>query len=277
MILRSFLSLAALLVASLAGSASAQTLIWSLPTEDAAMVRFEGTYQTGQERPNSTAGKLELKWRSELTIKSLGKQMLDIDGKQVACRWMEFKTTIKPEDLEKQSGPSATKIYKVLVREDQILGKTVDGDGHPVMFLPIEKGYRKIATDRDAVPMTEPVLAVYPNVAPLTYYPDLKPESDQAEELMLAGDVGKAVSTHLNKGSRVLESDTSRSTNTAELWLTKDVPFGVAKMKVTVTREEKDSTAPADEFKPASDVAVELTVVEIGGADKATSDLPDAQ
>lgn len=257
--------------------ASAQVLIWSLPNEETTMVKLSGKYRTRLARPNSAEGDLELTWDCELSIKSLSRQTVEIDGQPTVCRWVEFKSVLKPADnLEKPPGPSGTKIYKVLIPENKVIGKLTDTDGIPVTFIPIEKGYRRISDDRPAEPVTEKVLAVYPTIALVTYYADLKPESPQPEDLPLGADVGKAVQAQLNKGSCVLENPTSRSTNEAQLWLSKDVPFGIAKMVVKVTREEKDSTASRDEFKIATETNVDLVVVEIGGkSNPVVSDLPD--
>lgn len=277
---RRFLSAFAAVLAAAFGCgitpAAAQGLIWSLPAEEATSVRFEGTYKNKQARPNANDGDLELQWRCELTIKSLGRQMAEWNGEQVPCRWVEFKSVIKPENLETQPGPYGTKIYKVLIPEGRVIGRLVDGDGIPVTFIPIVKGYRKVA-DREAVPVTEKVLSVYPMISLVTHYRDLKPEAEKPEELSLEGDIKKAVLAQLNKGTHKLENDTSRSTNEGQLWLSKDIPFGVAKMQVKVTREEKDSTAPLDEFKQIAEISVDLAAVEIGGAEKATSELPDLQ
>src|SRR5579864_8593884 len=178
----------ALMVASLAvpaTPASAQILIWNVPKENGAWVRFEGTYRQTRSRPNATAGDELLEWRSELTISEVGREKVDFDGeKDVPCRWVEFKSLTKPNGLEKQPGPGDTFIYKVLIPENRVIGKTVDEQKIPVTFLPIVKGWRKVG-GRDAEPVSERALAMPPTVVLATYYPDLKAEGNQGEKLQV--------------------------------------------------------------------------------------------
>lgn len=243
-------------LAGFPAAASAQVLIWSLPKDDGVWVRFEGTYKQTRSRPNSNAGDENLEWRSELTISSVGRE--EVDG--TPCRWVEFKSITKPNGLEQKPGPGDSYIYKVLIPEDRVIGKTVDADNIPVTYLPIIKGWRKVG-QRDPQPVTEKALAVYPTIALVTWYPDLKPEGE-AEQLQLGG---MAVSARLWKGERTFQSATSRSTNAASLWLSDDVPFGLAKFQVTLTQEKKELAASDDEFKRASLIEVEMAVVATGG------------
>src|SRR5260370_29473711 len=102
----------ALTVASVAlpaAPASAQILIWNMPKEQGAWVRFEGTYRQTRSRPNATAGDEQLEWRSELTISDVGREKADFEGgKNVPCRWVEFQSLPNPNALEKQPGPGDT-------------------------------------------------------------------------------------------------------------------------------------------------------------------------
>lgn len=265
-------------------AASAQVLIWSLPEEDGTWVRFEGTYKQTQARPNNNAGDLVVEWRSELTISSVGKEMAEFDGKEAACRWIEFKTVTKPADLEKQPGPGGTYVYKVLIPKARVTGKITDSEGLPVTYIPIVKGFRKVG-NRDPQEVTEKAMAVYPTVSLLTYYADLKQEGDQAEALTVPVSTD-ALEAQVFKGTRVFLSDpsrptaainagasptserkpefTSRSTNAATLWRTDAVPFGLAKFQVTVTREEKDGSASDDDFRRATLIESEMSAVAKG-------------
>ena len=83
--LRTFSFVLSLVGAVLSSSASAQGLIWSLP-EDGKWVRFEGTYQQTELRPNSNEGPLQLEWVQHITIKSVGKEDADFKGQKVPCR-----------------------------------------------------------------------------------------------------------------------------------------------------------------------------------------------
>src|SRR4029079_352031 len=122
---------AALCLSLSAGTARAQTLVWSLPEKDCAWVRFEGTYKQTQARPESNAGDETLAWRSELTVSSVGKTKAAFEGNELPCRWVEFKTVTKVDDLDKQPGPGGTYVYKVLIPEKFVIGKPIDDDGIP--------------------------------------------------------------------------------------------------------------------------------------------------
>jgi len=257
-----------------AAPASAQVLIWNIPKEDGAWVRFEGTYKQTRARPNSNAGDEVLEWRSELTISAVGSETTDFDardgknGKQVRCRWVEFKSLTKPNGLEKQPGPGDTFIYKVLIPEDRVIGKTVDDQKIPVTFLPIVKGWRKVG-GRDAEPVNEKALAIPPTVVLATYYPDLKPEGE-SEKLQVGG---AEVSARLFKGTRVLRKATTRSSNSGALWLSDDVPFGLARFQVALIQEQKELGASDEEFKRTSLIEVDMSVVATGN--DARSELGD--
>ncbi len=259
--------------------ASAQVLIWSLPKEDGTWVRFEGTYKQTRTRTNAAAGDEMLEWQSELTISAVGSDAGEIDGtdeagkpvkREVPCRWVEFKSITKPSGLDKQPGPGDTFVYKVLIPEEAVIGATVDKEGIPVTFLPIARGWRKVG-QRDAEAVTEKALAVYPTISLMTYYPDLKAEGEESEQVQVGGE---AVAARLYKGSRLFKSATSRSTNAAALWRSDEVPFGLARFHVSLTLEKKDLAASADEFKRASLIEVDMAAVATGK--DARSELGDA-
>jgi hypothetical protein len=264
--------LAAGFVAMSAGTAQAQILIWSLPKNDKAWVRYEGTHKQSQARPESNAGDEKLEWRSELTISSLGTTRAMFEGKEVPCRWVEFKSITKPEDLEKPPGPGGVKWYKVLIPESRVTGKVEDDEKMPVTFLPIVKGYRKVS-GRDVEQVSERVLTVYPTIAFVDYYPDLKQDTSEPATEQLAVSPSP-VPVRVMKGSRVLQNDRSRSTNSATLWLSDAVPFGLAKFRVTTTYEEKGQTAAVSDFRRKSAVEVQLSAVAQGT--DAKSELPES-
>ena len=250
-------------------TASAQVLIWSLPKEDGTWVRLEGAYKQTRARANAAAGDEMLEWRSELTISSVGSETAEFSDKdseakdrtrEVPCRWVEFKSVTRPNGLDKQVGPAETIVYKVLIPEEAVIGATADKDGIPVTFLPIVKGWRKVG-QRDAEAVTEKALAVYPTISLVTYYPDLKPAADEAEQVPIGGET---VAARLYRGSRVFKNPTSRSTNAAALWRSDDVPFGLARLQLTLTLEKKELAASADEFKQASLIELEMAVVATG-------------
>lgn len=264
---------AALVASSLSESAQAQVLIWSLPKEDGAWVRFEGTYKQTQSRPESNAGDESTDWRTELMISSVGQAEAPFQGKPTRCRWIEFKTVTKTNDLEKGPGPGGELWYKVLIPEAAVIGKPVDADGIPVTFLPIVKGYRKVGA-KEVQPVSERALAIFPTIALITHYPNLKADPAEPAELQLP--VASApLAVKALKGTRVTQDNLTRSTNAGTLWLSEAVPFGLAKFQVALTREEKGLTASVDEFRRKSLIEVELSVVAQGK--DARSELPDSQ
>lgn len=267
------LVLAASYLATGAGSASAQILIWNLPKQPGGWVRFEGTYRQTRARPNNNAGDERLEWRSELSISSVGAEPAEYEGARVPCRWVEFKTVIKAPDLERQAGPAGTTIYKMLIPESRVTGKITDDGDIPVMFLPVVRGYRKLG-EGAAEAVAERALSIYSTVAPLTYYADLKPDGDQPVELSLPF-ANRPVAARVFKGSRVLSDSVVRSTNAATLWRSDDVPFGLARFSVTVTREEKDADAPPAAFRRTSLIEAEMQAVAAGN--DAKSELPEQQ
>lgn len=248
------------MLAAFQSSAVAQVLIWSLPEQDGSWVRFEGTYRQTQAKPNAATGDLVLEWQQELTISSVGRKQAEYQGNQVPCRWVEFRSVSKPAGVEKEPGPGGVYIYKVLIPEESVIGKPVDDATVPVTFIPVIEGLRKVG-DRDVEPVTESALAVYPHIAPLTYYPNLAQVSGQSDELAIAGNT---VATQVYKGSRLLQDKRSRSKNSATLWLTDAVPFGLAKFSVAIERDSKLPTSPVEDFKRSAVIAVEMNAVETG-------------
>jgi hypothetical protein len=251
--------------------ARAQILIWSLPKEEGAWIRLEGAYRQTRARPNSNAGEELLEWRSELTISSVGRETVDVDGTDVACRWVEFKSVTKPNGVEQQPGPGDTFIYKVLIPEDRVVGKTTDELSLPITYLPIVRGFRRVG-QREVEAVQEKALAVYPTIALVTYYPDLKSEGQEAEQLQVAGN---PVAVQLFKGTRRYKRATNRSANVASIWRSDEVPFGLARFQVALTVEQKDLTASDDEFQRASLTEVDMAAVALGN--DARSELADAK
>jgi hypothetical protein len=60
---------------------------------------------------------------------------------------------------------------------------------------------------------------------------------------------GLQISAIHRRGRVVMESQKTRSTNEAEYWVSKDVPFGLARWVVTITTEEKELAAARSEFR----------------------------
>ena len=243
-----------------ASVASAQGLIWSLP-EDGSWVRYEGTYTIVKARPDSDDGDLELKWSRRLTISSVGSETRTVDGKETACRWVELKLETGRSTAEGvDTGKFGTRVYKVLIPENRVIGKIVDEDDIPVTFLPIVEGYRKMG-DRPVKAVKGKVLNIYPMISLLAHYRDFKQTGEKADSIDVP--LG-AVSARTFQGKQIVKTRISRSSNTAELALSDEVPFGPAKWTVTVIREEKDAVAEADAYQKTSTTTISMEAVEKG-------------
>ena len=244
------------------GDVRAQGLLWSLPP-DGTWVRYEGEYRETEFRPNAAEGDEVLSWDTQLTIKSVGTEKAAFEGREQPCRWIEFKiVTGKTIEGVIDPGPVGARIYKVLVPESRITGQPSYLDDIPVSFIPIVAGYRQVG-NQPLEPIQSGVLQIYPNISLLQNYKakDIQQVSDQPVPAEVA--VGP-VNAMLYKAAQRLESPTSRSLNEAELWRSDDVPFGLARWKVRVARERKDSAAPRSDFKPAAEFSVEMKAAEKG-------------
>jgi len=278
MCLKTVVRLCALSVVLVSGTSNsfAQGLVWTLP-QDGTWVRYEGTFKQVESRPESTntdEGDIEIDWIRQITIKSVGKEQVMIDGKETACRWIEIKTvTGKPSESGIDPGPTGAAIYKVLVPEARVLGqleeakiknlaagKIRDADTIPVHAIPIVKGFRKLG-DSEILPVKAKILQVYPLLSFIRHFNTLTVDSEQAEALQIRlGDVSAVPLS----GRHVMESLKSRSTNESKLWRSDDVPFGIAKWTVKIVREEKDSRASRDDYKIVTELNIEMAAHETG-------------
>ncbi|WP_299468633.1 hypothetical protein [uncultured Gimesia sp.] len=252
---------------SFSSSLSAQGLIWELPP-DGSWVRFEGTYEKEMPGPESNDLNVKLQWTRHLVISSVGSEMAEFEGAQTACRWLEFKClTGKATESGVAPGVSGLWIYKVLVPEKAINGQLVDKDQIPITFLPIIRGYRKTG-DKPVEPLQTNVLRLFPLITMLEYYPKWDSEGEPATVETPAG----AVSAREYKGSFISESPTTRSKNEGTIWRTSEIPFGVAKWTVDITRDTKGGTQARSEFKMTSRIHVAMSAHEVGK--NAESELP---
>ena len=256
--------------------AQAQGLIWSLP-EDGTEVRYEGEIKQVEVRPDALDGNITLEWIRHLTLKSVGRETAEYNGKQVPCRWIEIKVeTGKESESGIDTGLAGKRIYKVLIPESRVFGqlvdgKSVDGDNIPASYIPIVKGWRKIG-DKSPREIQSKVLQIYPSISLLRHFKTLQAESNQPEDLQIGPD---AVTAKKYKGSYRLESRTSRSVHEAELWLSSDVPFGLAKWRVKIVHERKSRNEPrATGFKTATEVTLEMKAQQIGSGAKSELNVP---
>ena len=274
---RSFLRVLGLLcgVAAMPSAVQAQGLLWSLPP-DGHFVQFEGKFTQRDEQPETAAGNVTVEWLRQISIKSVGKEDALFNGKMVPCRWIEFKSvTGKQSEAGIDAGPNqeGVRIYKVLIPEHVIVGRvaddgsTTDDDTIPISIIPIVRGVRKVAGNQP-VPLRGRALQIYPMISMLLHYPKLETAGEEpalgtiltpAAAPLFQGGTSKKYT-----GNLVMESRTSRSTNTAQIWLSKDVPFGIAKWTITMVRESKETSDMRDAFEITSTINIEMSVVAKG-------------
>ncbi|MDA0833384.1 MAG: hypothetical protein O2955_17195 [Planctomycetota bacterium] len=252
-----------LLISGVCGArdVSAQGLIWSLP-QDGSWVRFEGEIKQTELRPDSPGGDVEMEWIQHVVVKSVGTETAEFEGEMVPCRWIEIVSmTGKPSEGGIDTGPIGTAIYKVLIPESVVTGDIVDQlTSIPVSFLPIVKGYRKIGT-RDVETLTTPTLQVYPVASLIRHFETLQPVGDATEDVDTP--VG-FINSQKYTGQLQQESRTARISDSAEIWRSSEVPFGLAKWTFKGTRELKESFEPRDAFHAVTEISAELTVHETG-------------
>jgi hypothetical protein len=249
----------------------AQGLIWSLPEEEGTWVRYEGEYKQTEFRPGVATGDQVFNWRRNVTIKSLvtpeEHKTAMYRGRQVTCRWIEIKVeTGKPGEQGLDTGPAGARLYKVLIPESRVFGtlvqnRSVDADGIPVSFLPIIRGYRKLGNRKEEVIKTK-VLQIYPAISLLKHYKVLRPETGEPEDPALEA-LG-AVNAIKWIGAETLQSRVSQSEHSSEIWLSREVPFGLARWSVKVTRSRKRETDPRDDFSKRTETTVEMKAVAVG-------------
>jgi hypothetical protein len=245
----------------------AQGLVLRLPA-DGTWVRYEGTYTQTEIRADSATGKLEIPaWREQITLKSVGSETAEFRGEMVPCRWIEVKVERGREAEGKiDVGKTGLEIYKVLVPESAVTDAAVSPQGIPNAFLPIIKGTRKLG-ESDAQPISELAFRVYPLAVLFGYCRELPTEEKGVDPGIGLG----AVSADVMAGSTALERNTSRTQLDTKIWVSKDVPFGVAAWTAKIVRQIKDEQEPPEEFKTATEVVVELKAQQTGT--DATSDL----
>ncbi|MFM8727173.1 MAG: hypothetical protein ACKON9_18830, partial [Planctomycetaceae bacterium] len=123
-----------------------------------------------------------------------------------------------------------------------------DSAGIPNDMLPIVKGFRRLG-EEGVEPIKTSALRFFPTISLLTSYTD--PETVATNEVPETILQGAGISAVHWRGKSVMESQKTRSTNEADYWVSKDVPFGLARWVVTLTTEEKDLAATRGDFRVA--------------------------
>ena len=191
--------------------ANAQGLIFHLP-EDGKAVEYEGTL-TQATGPDDQA---PLTWTCELSIKSVGREEAEFEGKVQPCRWIEIKTLTGTSGAAGiNPGPVGARIYKVLVPESKIISESVDADAIPNHMLPIVRGFRRLGEEA-VKEIKAPTLRVYPTISLLTNYdsPEVIATNDIPEVILQ----GQQITARRMKGKLVMERAESKSTNEGEFW-----------------------------------------------------------
>lgn len=241
---------------STAASANAQGLVFFLP-DDGRGVEYEGEVVQEIIRDDIQAGKETITKARLVTIKSVGQEDRDFQGTTQPCRWIEIKVvTGDAGEAGIDPGPVGSRIYKVLVPESKIIETAADTSGVPNVMFPIVEGYRR-SGEAEVRPIKSKAINVYPMIS-LVNYPEQKVVSAAATPLTKMANT--SFSAKHVKGSLVMERPESRTTNEADFWVTKEVPFGLARWEVVVTQEKKESTAPRQDFKEYSTTKSTMSV-----------------
>ena len=222
-----------------------QGLLFNLPP-DGQGVEYEGEISYVTVRADIAEGTETVKKAREISIKSVGSEDRDFEGTTQACRWIEIKVVTGVTGAGGiDPGPVGSRIYKVLVPESKIIATAVDDDQIPNVTVPIIEGWRR-SGEASVRRMTSEAISFYPTICQLANYSD--PETIAAVESpeLIANDL--SVNAKHLKGRHIMERPESRSTNEADYWVSDEVPFGLARWEVTVTREQKESTATRDKF-----------------------------
>lgn len=263
--------------------AAAQGLVWNLPP-DGTWVRYEGSYNQTIRRPDSTEGDLRLQWRRNLTVKSVGEEVVehDLDGNgevETSNRWGLDETALPARWIELRvetgqvvegiidAGPGGIRIYKILVPEAVIRGEIEDAEGIFLSHVPLVRGFSKIG-DQPTQPLDSPVFQPYPVITLIRHFRQLTGEP--GEQPFDVGGLGSVTATAVS-GEMQTETSTSRTTNTAKIWRSGEMPFGIVQWTAEAVNEQKTPTAPRDSFAESVVLTEELTAVEVGS--DAESDL----
>ena len=248
------------IISCLSSVASAQGLLFHLP-EDGTGVEYEGTIVQEYVRPDITDGSETIEKAREMSIKSVGREEAEFEGRRQPCRWIEIKVTTGTAGAAGiDPGPVGARVYKVLVPESKIISAPADADSVPNIVLPIVKGYRR-SGEAQIRRMTTNALGIYPTICQLVNYPNPTVVAAQEAPPIKTGTV--SVTAKHMKGSIQMERPESRSKNTADFWVTPDVPFGLAHWDVVVIQEKKESTAPRSDFKEVSTTKCVMSVRRI--------------
>ena len=259
-IIRQISSGVCLFLCLLGTPAFAQGLLFFVP-EDKTGIEYEGTVEQTMVRPDIAEGKESTIKAREMSIKSVGREDAEFQGTVQPCRWIEIKiVTGTAGEAGIDPGPVGARIYKVLVPESKIIPDADDAQAVPNITLPIVKGYRRTG-ESQVQTLTSNALGIYPTVSQLINYP--------GQEIVAASESPQTKATNMSfnakhiRGRHVMESTDTRSTNEGHFWVTPEVPFGLVRWEVVVTREKKETTATRDSFREVETTRTVMSVKRI--------------
>lgn len=249
--------LMAAVVAVSCGTVSAQGLLFNLP-QDGTGVEYEGEISYVSIRADIAEGKETITKAREMSIKSVGREDAQFEGVVQPCRWVEIKVvTGNAGEAGIDPGPVGSRIYKLLVPESKVIATDSDENGIPNVVLPIVKGWRR-SGESEVRPITSKAIAFYPTICQLANYPE--PEVIAEVETPQTKAANMSFTAKHLKGRFVMERPESRSINEGHFWVSSEVPFGLARWEVTVTREQKESTAPRESFQEVASTTSTMSV-----------------
>ncbi|MEZ6124752.1 MAG: hypothetical protein R3C49_16510 [Planctomycetaceae bacterium] len=249
-----------------------QGLIFHLP-EDFTGVEYKGEVEYVAVRDDLEDGKEIIRKERELTIKSVGREDAEFEGTIQPCRWIEIKIVTGDEGAAGiDPGPVGSRIYKVLVPESKVIAEPADSTEVPNIMLPIVKGYRR-SGEAEVRQITGNAMGIYPTICQLMNYPD--PEVIAEAETPQTRATNLSFSARHLRGQMTMERPESQTISDAHYWVSREVPFGLARWEVTVVRKKKESAAPRDSFTEVSTTKSTMSVSRV--IPNAESELVTAQ
>lgn len=260
------LSLALLAGAFALGQSScdAAGLIWKLPA-DGTSATYSGTYSQLVRRTDPTQQDVTLTWNRTITIRSVGREDVDIDGRRVPARWIEIEqSTGRQEGGVIQAGPGGRVIVKLLVPESSISGDTVDEVGVPQSFIPIVEGYRQV-DDEPVQKLDAMAFDPSPQVT-LLGQPQRLSAGGETDSVSIGG---RTMSGEVWTAESVIESRRKKVEIQTQLTMSGESPFGPLGWDVTVASQQKQAGQSRDEFIPTTQTDESMKLVAV--SDGATS------
>ncbi len=257
-----------LLGMAFATRAEAQGLLWQLPADGSEVV-YGGTMTQVNTRPDGQESTMT--WERQLAIRSVGQEQATVDDEQVPARWIEFELrTGQASEQGIDTGLVGLRIFRVLVPAAAITGKPADDRDIPNAFLPILQGFQQIG-DQPAQPLEAKAFAIAPLLTQLRNYrgDQLKAEGEEPVDVP----AGQFTATKY-AASETQENRSTSVENSATMFVSKEVPFGLARWQVTTTQSVKDPNQPRDAFEARTRIEATMEARAINQNAQATLQAP---